>query len=397
MGLMNNTIEDNYISDDNRTVQQGGWFSKPDPNLNAFAYWYWNIHGYLSIFVCIFGIVTNFINIQILTRKPMRTSVNVVLTAVAISDIALMASYIPYAIHFYIACGLDPTPDRYSYEWTTFMAVHANVTLTTHAISIWLAVFMAIQRYVYLQTKIFMTARNTVIACLVICFASGLVMLPNYLITGVYEVKTSATNGSTGMYRLNEFALGSKRPSSVVLLAFWLYAIVGKLLPCVLISVFMGFLLKRLHESTERRRRLFSTNASSSSSSKKKRAGHKSTTTMLLVIIILYIVTELPQSVLVILSVIFDGFFENVYYLLADILDMAALINNAINFVLYCIMSQQFRGHLMEMWVFKKCKHSRCFLPTNVKNVQSNIDDMATTMVTEKTVIRAETIKLLKT
>ncbi|KAK6174915.1 hypothetical protein SNE40_013474 [Patella caerulea] len=370
-----------------------GWFAEPDKNLEAFALWYWGIHGYLSIFVCIFGILTNFINIEILTRKPMRTSVNTILAAVAISDIVLMASYIPYAIHFYIMCDLTPTPQRYSYAWTTFMAVHANVTLSTHAISIWLAVFMAIQRYVYLQTKFCFTVRNTVFACVAICFASGLIMMPNYMITGVYEVSNNSFNSS--MYRLNEFALGSKNPSSIVLLAFWLYAIAGKLLPCALITIFMGFLLKKLHESAERRKRLFSTNASSNS---KKKKDHKSTTTMLLVIIILYIVTELPQSVVVVMSACLDGFFENVYFLLADILDMAALINNAINFVLYCIMSQQFREHLLDTWLLKFCKNLKCYKNRHYKNVkyggQSNADDL-TTLATEKTVIRTENIKLL--
>ena len=59
-----------------------------------------------------------------------------------------------------------------------------------------------------------------------------------------------------------------------------------------------------------------------------------------------------PQVFAIILSAMSRDFFVNVYMLLADTLDMIALVNNAINFVLYCTMSQQFREHLM---VVKAC------------------------------------------
>jgi hypothetical protein len=60
----------------------------------------------------------------------------------------------------------------------------------------------------------------------------------------------------------------------------------------------------------------------------------------------------MPQFVLIIMSATYQGFFRNVYLLLADTMDMLALVNNAINFVLYCTMSQQFREHLL---VVRQC------------------------------------------
>lgn len=165
-----------------------GPFAKVNPGLKAFAWGYWCVHGYLSLMICTFGIITNIINIRVLTRQSMRTSINSILAFIAIFDILTMTSYVPFAVHFYLTTDLDPTPERYSYGWTTFMAVHANVTLTTHATSLWLAVFMAIMRYVYLQTKRCLSPRNTCVACGAIFALSVAIMIPNYLITGVYEV-----------------------------------------------------------------------------------------------------------------------------------------------------------------------------------------------------------------
>lgn len=159
--------------------------------------------------------------------------------------------------------------------------------------------------------------------------------------------------GNRTLYKLNEPAIGSQNPGNLAMTAFWLIALVGKLVPCTLISIFIGLLLKKLHESAARRKRLFANADKGRKNSQRGRSSrHQCTTTMLLVIIVMYIVTEIPQVVAIIMSAMSMDFFRNVYMLVADTLDMIALINNAINFVLYCTMSQQFREHLL---VVKAC------------------------------------------
>lgn len=73
------------------------------------------------------------------------------------------------------------------------------------------------------------------------------------------------------------------------------------------------------------------------------------TTRMLLVVITLFLVTELPQGILIVLSATISGFFMDVYVPLGDIMDMLALVNNGINFLLYCIMSRDFRKTLLDL------------------------------------------------
>ena len=88
---------------------------------------------------------------------------------------------------------------------------------------------------------------------------------------------------------------------------------------------------------------------------KKKRDenSNNKTTLMLTIVCILFLTTELPQSILILLSMTLDSsFYSNVYMPLGDLLDMIALINNSVSFIIYCYMSSAFRETFCKM--FKK-------------------------------------------
>jgi hypothetical protein len=83
------------------------------------------------------------------------------------------------------------------------------------------------------------------------------------------------------------------------------------------------------------------------------------TTLMLTIVCVLFLITEAPQSVLILFSILMDNqFYSNVYLPMGDVLDMLALINNSINFLLYCSMSRAFRNTfynlIMNSWCSKK-------------------------------------------
>ncbi len=63
-----------------------------DTTLKWFSVKYQGIHGYVSIVVCVFGIILNIMNIVVLTQKNMITSTNYILTALAIADMFTMVS-----------------------------------------------------------------------------------------------------------------------------------------------------------------------------------------------------------------------------------------------------------------------------------------------------------------
>jgi len=91
--------------------------------LVRFSRWYSGVHGYLCIAVCVFGIVSNILNIVVLTDRRMSSSpTNFILTALAISDMLPMLSYLPYAVYFHCVAGVQPDPRHgYPQAWIIFL------------------------------------------------------------------------------------------------------------------------------------------------------------------------------------------------------------------------------------------------------------------------------------
>ena len=68
------------------------------------------------------------------------------------------------------------------------------------------------------------------------------------------------------------------------------------------------------------------------------------TSKMLIAVLCLFLLTEFPQGIMAFLSGLYgQEFFRKCYSTWAEIWDILALINSAINFILYCFMSKQFR------------------------------------------------------
>ena len=67
------------------------------------------------------------------------------------------------------------------------------------------------------------------------------------------------------------------------------------------------------------------------------------TNTMLLIVCSLFLITEFPQAILIFISIFDANFYNSVYKPLGDLMDVLVLINNSINFILYCTMSNEFR------------------------------------------------------
>ena len=113
--------------------------------LALFGSVYRKMHGYISLIVCLFGMVANSLNIIVLTRKDMISPTNAILTGLAFADNLVMIEYIPFAVHMYILAG-RPVADKFTYPWTVFVLIHAHVSQVFHTISIWITVLLAVWR-----------------------------------------------------------------------------------------------------------------------------------------------------------------------------------------------------------------------------------------------------------
>ena len=312
--------------------------------LETYALGYWHVHPYLSLIICTFGITTNIVNIVILTRKKMLNSINCVLTGIAVSDIITMVDYIPYVVHFYLMTDIGDNPRRYTYFWVTYLAVHSCLSVVTHTISIWLAVCMSAMRYVFIRTRgnssWNLGIGQTCVLVGIVYWFSVMIFIPNYIVTETEPIFLPESNVT--IYKMKNLEIYSKNTSTMNAINVWTFIVVGKLAPCCLISLFGGLLLRSLSESKKLSESLKQTTCS------QRMKAHKRTTLMLCTIILMFLIAELPSAVLVFVCVFVEGFFLDYYLLFADTLDILSLINNAVNFIMYCSMSRQFRECLCE-------------------------------------------------
>lgn len=347
--------------------------------LDSFSVGYSNWHGYISLAICTIGIPLNIINIIVLTRKPMRTPINCILTSLAVSDMATMVSYVPFAFHFY--CQFSATSmssQKNSIRWMTFLLVYLNLSATTHTISIWLAVALAIFRHHHINspargslTRMRRLIRARLVVCAVVC-TSVIVMIPSYL---SHRLEKKDFHDNTTGYIFESWELNSGQTKPIKLIAFILYSSLAKLVPCIMILIYGGLLFRTLSKTITTRRRLLEHGINISSQAN---INPSRTTIMLLIVIVLFLLTELPQAVLIMCCVFIDNFFENVYIPLGDVMDTLALINNSVNFVLYCTMSYEFRSTFVNLFCSLPVIHRRPpeYIASDIHNVEFHAESV---------------------
>ncbi|EDW69757.1 G-protein coupled receptor dmsr-1 [Drosophila virilis] len=393
---------------------------------------YKNMHGYVSLVVCILGTIANTLNIIVLTRREMRSPTNAILTGLAVADLAVMLEYIPYTVHDYILKDSLPREQKLSYGWACFIKFHSIFAQVLHTISIWLTVTLAVWRYIAVghpqKNRVWCGMRTTIITITTAYVVCVLVVSPSlYLITAIAEfmdqmdvegnlissipmsqyvidyrnemqakmsvavnaTPTSPTANVTQWLNMSVLATSPMPPTpvppaslvvrnvtvyrlyhsdlalhntSLQTATFLIYSVLIKLIPCIALTILSVRLIMALLEAKRRRKKLTSKPAASNGtktlvngkSAERPRKNSKTlekekqtdrTTRMLLAVLLLFLITEFPQGILGLLnSVLGNEFLMQCYLRLSDLMDVLALINSSINFILYCSMSKQFRS-----------------------------------------------------
>ncbi|XP_046681022.1 G-protein coupled receptor dmsr-1-like [Homalodisca vitripennis] len=327
------------------------------PGLEHFHAGYRHAHGYVSLLVCVFGSVANVLNIAVLTRREMSSPTNTILTGLAVADLLVMLEYIPFACHMYLP--QRPKRERFSYGWALFVLLHAQVSQVCHTISIWLTVTLAVWRYIavaYPQHNREWCGMQRTIAVIVFGYIfCPLLCVPLYL---AFEIEpkiallgedgndaqpNSTIAYNTTLYVVDLSAMGKANNNLLMDINFWVYSVVIKIIPCIALTVLSLRLICALLDTKRRREKLTSGSKKTTRLLEKERQTDR-TTRMLLAVLLLFLLTEVPQGILGMLSVMLgQRFFRDCYNKLGEVMDILALINSAINFILYCAMSRQFR------------------------------------------------------
>ncbi len=153
---------------------------------------------------------------------------------------------------------------------------------------------------------------------------------------------------------------------------FWLFGILFKLIPCILLAVFSGLLVESLRQiniGKERRRSESIANIRSLSIADTRKfstlqtgpAVRSRTTLLLVAIASCCFVVEFTHGVFKLLTGIFGtDFATSVYDPLGDFFEMLTLLYSSINFVLYCAMNTEFLRAFTELFCPKSLRTSCC-------------------------------------
>uniref|UniRef100_A0A5K3FC28 G_PROTEIN_RECEP_F1_2 domain-containing protein n=1 Tax=Mesocestoides corti TaxID=53468 RepID=A0A5K3FC28_MESCO len=326
--------------------------------LDYFAHGYDIVHIPLSLVICVCGVFANSANVVVLNQPPMRSSTNLLMAALSVGEGTVMAIYIFYVSMFRIGKKIEVGMTK-SYAYTLFGLVYVQNLF--HAFSSWMIVFVAAFRLVFMSSGV--TALQTCsytrakIIILTDVFLSLILAAPFLF---AHHVVKDCGKPAIGYEAFKLDFVANHALTTLLLVSTGVFM---KVLPILLSTIFSTLLIRKLLHSQKRRDRLqsemseteqrflSSQQEQSLSISPARHHDHDSnsrnihqTTNILFGLSVLYIITYLPQAVMLLLLNIYDRCFEvMVYEKLGDFMDLLTLLCNGGNFILYYAMSSKFR------------------------------------------------------
>ncbi|OAD55667.1 hypothetical protein WN48_04410 [Eufriesea mexicana] len=214
--------------------------------------------------------------------------------------------------------------------------------MVCHTISICLTLILAVWRYVAVarpqQNRAWCSYRRTIFAISIAYIFCPVLCIPLFIKTKVREQVEILDSDGESVKAWNKSFIGNTTNTTLYVvqtevandhdilknLNFWIYSVVIKLFPCAILTIVSLKLLQVLLEAKQRRQKLI--NVHDQNVEKKdccrrmdKERQTDRTTKMLLTVLLLFLVTELPQGILGLLSVLLgQGFFRTCYLMLAN-------------------------------------------------------------------------------
>lgn len=342
-------IINSTVAADDPLITTNRYSPMEETSMMAFQESYGKVHGYISNIVCVFGVLSNILNAIVLTRRHMITPTNCILTALAIADFLTMLTYLVYATYFYIA--KEPKPEaNHSQGWMYFILVHNHFIITCHNMAMWFTVSLAVFRYIFVCHHVIgnrlCSLSRAILTITIIVISTILVCIPNYFLYQVVKLSDIVPRNVSGYWIVDSEYV--KEHDFYKVSIFWFFGVIMKVAPCILLTLLSSMIILTMHQASKRRVRLLQQTRSSDHDVNHE---HNRTTWMLVSVVLFFVFTEMPQGILAMISGLNDHFFEEIYSNLGDVLDLLVLLNSAVNFILYCIMSQQFRDTFKNLFV----------------------------------------------
>ncbi|ESO11149.1 hypothetical protein HELRODRAFT_194885 [Helobdella robusta] len=313
--------------------------------------------------VCSFGITANILNIIVLTRKNMKSATNSILTGLAVFDELTMLAYFPFAL-LQNDCSNDLVNS--SSSGSGFSSLSSSeiwcVDIATEYTTMSTLNFWS-------QSLLFKLIPCCLLTILSICLIKTMREADEKRIrllgrregSNMAEKNKISLLGKSGRSNMagenrssSSIGGGNSKMAAIVsegsnMAGKNKMAIGFEVVEnfntagggCMMVGRSGSGMVESLKDEEANSKKNMSTNNTAT-----KRNTNR-TTKMLVAVVVLFLITEFPQGVLMLFSGFSETFKDEVYLPLGDFIDIIALINNAINFILYCTMSKQFRDTFM--------------------------------------------------
>lgn len=143
------------------------------------------INGIVSIIFILVTIVTNILVMLVLLRRHMRSPTNIILSAMALADMLTGFFPLPSYFYFYTLRNYEEHPP---FDWCyLYKLLSEYLPMIFHTASIWLTVFLAILRYIYVchtdMARKFCTLPNVIKATVGIFVVAALTQITRFVET----------------------------------------------------------------------------------------------------------------------------------------------------------------------------------------------------------------------
>lgn len=304
-------------------------------------------HGWFEVVIPIIsflGIIGNVLNLLVLTRRRMLSSMDRLeksatygLVALAVSDMFFCLSVFP---HTFINEESYVVEKQYVLIYKLHGIALVNLFLM---VSTWLIVTMSINRYIVvvypLHARSTLSTFRTTVSIILVYFLSTIITLPFFIHIKVSEC--TDYNGNS----LYEFKTPFTKKVHNYLLFYmqWIWPIVADFIPIGILAFCNTRLIWELKRATTKRKRTAHGQTVRDSSQK------VTLTLVIIVLMLLFLVS--PSEILRYINPYKS--WGHAGHVIASITNVLQALNFAVNFILYCVVSPTFRHTFKGM--FSRC------------------------------------------
>nr|KAG5702897.1 hypothetical protein BaRGS_034670 [Batillaria attramentaria] len=294
----------------------------------------------------LFGVVGNVSSLAVLVQHRMRSTTNMCLAALAVSDLLLLLHSLTFAV--YQMYGLSDPAGAWRVRKITYPILGAYTNIVFARITTWLTTMLAVERciavYFPIKAKAINSRRGTLLAIILIYVVTALAFLPTFL---QYKVIYVTTPQNTTKPVMTYSALGQNKAFTVPY--GYVLNVLFRFIPIFVLIVVNTLIILAIRRTGVLRRNI---------SLRDRQGGgveQNRITKMLVAVSGVFLVCTLPGAVNTIASRSIPDYCRlcpksNLYQAISTVTFFLETLNSSVNFVIYMVFSRNFKRTYQEMF-----------------------------------------------